>query len=116
MDNQNWTPEQENQQVPPTQEHPQPQYTQPQYTQPQYTPAQYAPPQDTLGKWLLTLFIAGIPIVGFIMLFVWGFGNSAPGIKNYARAALIWQAVVVVLMLVIVPLVLVPALNMYYYW
>jgi len=51
--------------------------------------------QDTFGKWMGVLLISGIPVVGFIMLLVWAFSNSAPGIKNYARAALVWQIIII---------------------
>jgi len=44
----------------------------------------------TLGDWILTMILSGIPIVGIIMLFVWAFGGGAKASKqNYARAVLI---------------------------
>ena len=47
-----------------------------------------------LGEWVLTLFLAAIPIVGLVMLCVWGFGsNSAESKKNWAKAALIWKVI-----------------------
>jgi hypothetical protein len=56
----------------------------------------------TLGDWLITLLIAAIPIVGLIMLFVWGFGSNTNVNKaNWAKAALIWVAVIVVLNLLV---------------
>ncbi len=52
----------------------------------------------TLGDWLITLLIAAIPLVGFIMLFVWAFGSNTNINKaNWAKATLIWLAVIVVL-------------------
>ena len=42
------------------------------------------------GDWVLTLFLTAIPIVGIIMLFVWGFGSGTnPSKANFAKAALI---------------------------
>jgi heme/copper-type cytochrome/quinol oxidase subunit 2 len=56
----------------------------------------------TLGDWLITLLIAAIPIVGLIMLFVWGFGSNTNVNKaNWAKATLIWVAVIVVLNLLV---------------
>ena len=56
----------------------------------------------TLGEWLVTLLIAAIPLVGFIMLFVWAFGgNTNVNKANWAKAALIWMAVILGLYLLI---------------
>jgi len=56
----------------------------------------------TLGDWLITLLIAAIPLVGFIMLFVWAFGgNTNINKANWAKATLIWIAVVVSLYLLV---------------
>ncbi len=50
------------------------------------------------SDWVLTLFIAAIPLVGLIMLFVWGFGSSTnPNKANWAKALLIWYAILFVL-------------------
>ena len=44
----------------------------------------------SVGEWIITFIIFSIPIVGFIMLFVWGFGdNTKPSKRNWARAMLI---------------------------
>ena len=52
----------------------------------------------SVKDWLITLLITAIPIVGFIMLFVWGFGSSAPEVKaNWAKAVLIFYAIAIVL-------------------
>jgi len=56
----------------------------------------------TLGDWLITLLIAAIPLVGFIMLFVWAFGSNTNVNKaNWAKATLIWLAVIVSLYLLV---------------
>ncbi|MDL2324277.1 hypothetical protein LJC61_03885 [Ruminococcaceae bacterium OttesenSCG-928-A16] len=86
-----------NNQIPQT---PQYQPGQTPYTPPptmQYTQQPQVNPDDTLGNWMLTLFLAGIPVVGFILLLVWGFGSNPSGRRNYARAALIWQIISIVL-------------------
>jgi hypothetical protein len=47
--------------------------------------------------WIITLLITYIPIVGFIMLFVWAFGSQEnPNKANWAKATLIWMAIVIV--------------------
>lgn len=52
----------------------------------------------SVGEWVLTIFIAAIPLVGFVMLFVWGFGGNAPETKaNWAKATLLWILIGVVL-------------------
>ena len=48
--------------------------------------------------WLLTLFISWLPLVGFIMLFVWAFGSDDNlSRKNWARAQLIISLIMGVL-------------------
>lgn len=50
--------------------------------------------------WVITLIIAAIPIVGFVMLFVWGFGSGTNENKaNWAKGALIMIAVFIALYL-----------------
>jgi hypothetical protein len=44
--------------------------------------------------WMITMLIMSIPLVGFIMLFVWAFGSSEnPNKSNFSKAALIWTAI-----------------------
>ena len=53
-------------------------------------------PVVTVGEWVLTYLIAAIPLVGIIMLFIWAFGNDTnPNKANWAKAALIWTAIVI---------------------
>jgi len=52
----------------------------------------------SVKDWLITLIIAAIPIVGFIMLFVWGFGSGTNENKaNWAKAALLFFVIVIAL-------------------
>ena len=52
---------------------------------------------DTVGSWMLTLFVCGIPVIGVIYLLVLAFGSgSAPSKRNFARAALIWSLIALV--------------------
>lgn len=51
----------------------------------------------SLGEWLLTIFISGLPCVGIVMLFVWAFGQGNVSRKNYCRAVLIFAAIGLVL-------------------
>ena len=52
----------------------------------------------TVKDWIITILITAIPLVGFIMLFVWAFGsNENPNKSNWAKASLIWVAIVMVL-------------------
>ncbi len=52
----------------------------------------------SVGEWLLMTLVAGLPLIGIIMLFVWAFGSGQnPNKSNYAKAMLIWIAVAIVL-------------------
>ena len=52
----------------------------------------------TMGNWFITLLVLGIPIVGFIMLFVWGFGgNEKPSRANYCKLSLLLMLIGVIL-------------------
>jgi len=52
----------------------------------------------SIGDWLVTLIVTAIPVIGFIMLFVWAFGGNAhPSKANWAKAALILFAIGIVL-------------------
>ena len=52
----------------------------------------------SVGEWVITTIILAIPIVGFIMLFVWGFGsNTQPSKANWAKATLIMIGISIVL-------------------
>ena len=58
---------------------------------PQYNPI-------SVGEWVITTIILAIPIIGFIMLFVWGFGsNTRPSKANWAKATLIMIGISIVL-------------------
>ena len=49
---------------------------------------------DSVGSWMLTLFVCGIPVIGVIYLLVLAFGSgAAPSKRNFARAALIWTLI-----------------------
>ena len=69
---------------------------QPQYMQPEVeTPV-------SIGDWVLTIFLAGIPCVNIILLFVWAFGSNQPKSKsNWAKAQLIWMLIAIVVTILI---------------
>lgn len=49
---------------------------------------------DSVGSWMLTLFVCGIPVIGVIYLLVLAFGSgAAPSKRNFARATLIWALI-----------------------
>lgn len=59
-------------------------------------------PVIPVSEWILTLFITAIPIVGFVMLFVWGFGSGTnPTKANFAKASLIFLVVGLILWFII---------------
>lgn len=55
----------------------------------------------TIGDWLITFLIQAIPLVGFIMLFVWAFGGGThPSKKSWAQASLIFALIMFVLVII----------------
>lgn len=78
-------------------------YTPPQPQQEYYQPTSFTQkPQIgnsevlSIGNYIVMMLLAGIPIVGFILLLVWSFSSSAnQNKKNWARATLIMGLVVV---------------------
>ena len=59
-------------------------------------------PVVTIGDWFVTILITAIPLVGLIMLFVWAFsGGTNLNKANWAKAALIWAAIAIVLYIII---------------
>ena len=50
-------------------------------------------PDDSVGGWMLTLFLMGLPLVGFVYLLVLALGSGgSPAKRNFARAALICRS------------------------
>lgn len=48
------------------------------------------------GDWLITILISSIPLIGFIMLFVWAFGSGEnPNKSNWAKGMLIWTVIAI---------------------
>ena len=53
-------------------------------------------PVMSVKDWLITSLIMIIPIVGFVMLFVWAFGENAnPNKANWAKAALLLSVIAI---------------------
>ncbi len=77
------------------------------YTSPVSTP--YATPSTptpqanqnqviSVGEWFLILLVITIPLVNLIVLIIWAFGGSSNLNKvNFAKANLIWLAILIVL-------------------
>ncbi len=77
------------------------------YMQPMYPQQGVQQPFDTdevtVGDWMLTIFIICIPILNFIMLLIWAFGDSTPVSKaNFCKAQLIWMLIAVCLSIIAV--------------
>ena len=73
----------------------QPMYQQPMYQQPYgYGDSNLEEPV-TIGEWISSMLICCIPIVGFIMMFVWAFGSDTKKSKaNFYKASLLMSAIV----------------------
>lgn len=64
---------------------------------------QYQP--MSIGDWIITGIIFAIPIIGFVMLFVWAFGSNTQLSKaNWAKATLIFIGISIVIWLLIINL------------
>ena len=57
---------------------------------------------DSVGSWMLTMLLAGIPLFGvvYILILAFGSGRSASK-KNWARATLVWGIIGFILVLVL---------------
>jgi len=57
----------------------------------------------TMGDWLITFLIQMVPLVGFIMLFVWAFGDGThPSKKTWAQASLIMMVIGIILAIIFI--------------
>lgn len=55
-----------------------------------------------IGDWLITFLIQAIPIVGFIMLFVWAFSDDThPSKKSWAQASLIMMVIAIIIVIIL---------------
>lgn len=51
----------------------------------------------SVKDWVITILVISLPIIGLIMLFVWGFGSGTNQNKaNFAKGALILAAIFIV--------------------
>ena len=64
---------------------------------PQYNPYQNQQEEMTVGKWLVTILVTSLGCIGFIFLFVWGFGDGPKARQNYCKAMLIFMGIGVAL-------------------
>jgi uncharacterized membrane protein YdbT with pleckstrin-like domain len=59
-------------------------------------PSEKMAPVMSVKDWLITSLIMIVPIVGFVMLFVWAFGDNAnPNKANWAKAALLLSVIAI---------------------
>jgi hypothetical protein len=63
----------------------------------------------SVGSWMWMMFVTAIPIVGWIMIFVWAFSGDNESRKNYFKAILAWLLVCVGLIVVLALLGNLPA-------
>lgn len=64
-------------------------------------------PVMRIREWIIANIISYIPVVGLIMLFIWAFGSSAvnENKKNWAKALLVIQLIVIILVVLLYALV-----------
>ena len=61
---------------------------------------EYAKQQSvvSIGEWVITFILMAIPVVNFVMIFVWAFGGGTSASKaNWAKAILIFWLIGIVL-------------------
>jgi len=52
----------------------------------------------SVKDWVITLLVTALPIIGLVMLFVWGFGSGTNQNKaNFSKAVLVWYTISIVL-------------------
>lgn len=57
---------------------------------------------DSVGSWMLTMLLAGIPLFGVVYILILAFGNGrSVSKKNWARATIVWGIIASVLVLVL---------------
>lgn len=78
-----------------------------------FKPPYYHPEKDTpadkltLGDYLIMLILFQIPIVGLIMMFIWGFSQGyGTNRKNFARAYLIFSVITYILSLIMTVIIM----------
>lgn len=60
-------------------------------------------PVMKVKDWIVIYLIMLIPIVNIVMLFIWAFDkNINPNKSNWAKASLIWSAIVMVLYILLI--------------
>lgn len=48
----------------------------------------------TVGEWMLTVFVLGIPVVNLVMYFAWAFSSAGNADrKNFCRATICWALI-----------------------
>ncbi|MFC2473684.1 MAG: hypothetical protein ACFNS9_07975 [Actinomyces sp.] len=58
---------------------------------------------DSVGSWMLTLFLKAIPVVNLVWLLMLAFGSGHSASKrNWAKATLIWMVIIIVLSIALV--------------
>lgn len=70
------------------------------YTPPPLTTERRQPEKLSVGHYLGLMLLSLVPIVGLVLMFIWGFSHDvAPNKKNFARAVLILYAIFAVLLI-----------------
>ena len=60
----------------------------------------------SVKDWVITYLITIIPLIGFIMIFVWAFGSGTnPNKANWAKASLLFILITMVISFIIVSIV-----------
>ena len=74
---------------------------------PSFNPPPVYPPLNNLeepvsvGDWVLSMFIAWLPCIGIIMIFIWAFGDTKKSKSNYFKATLIWTLIGIVIWVIV---------------
>jgi hypothetical protein len=57
----------------------------------------------SVGEWMITLLVLGLPIINIIMYIVWALDTTGnPNRRNFCRASLLWFAIMMAVSILIV--------------
>lgn len=62
----------------------------------------------SVGEWIITIIVMGIPLIGIIMTFIWAFGSGVKESKaNFCKATLVITAIgITISLLFFVPFII----------
>ena len=61
----------------------------------------------SIGEWLVTFLLSGMPVLGFVVLLIWSFDErTQPTKATWAKAMLIWHLISFIIAIFILTIVM----------